>query len=155
MMKQNKNVGVVGLIPVSVLRLVAAFLVLCMTLCQLFTFERFPDMVVAAGVAPGIATFIAIVIVVLEVLALPWLIGMRVVYWVRAMSMVAAVAALSTVTILELMAYCHGVTIVLGATLAIPSGPWSLLYLAVIWCVIGGSALCRSGMAAQKYRKDI
>ena len=43
------------------------------------------------------------------------------------------VVALLLLTLLEGMAFYHGVSIIFGATFDLPGGSWSLLFLAGVW----------------------
>ena len=47
-------------------------------LCQLFTFEKFPAVLTSAGIMPYLSLPIAIILVVVELMSLPFLIDMNI-----------------------------------------------------------------------------
>lgn len=120
--------------PISVVyivRLIVAGYILVIALSQLFSFDKFPAML--AGLPGVMAVVCAIVLVVTEVGALPFLLAMDVSARLRKVSAVMGVVALLLLTLLEGVAFCHGVSMIFGATFDLPGGSWSLLFLAGVW----------------------
>lgn len=120
--------------PISVVyivRLIIAGYILVIVLSQLFSFDKFPSML--AGLPGVMAVVCAIVLVVTEIGALPFLLAMDVSARLRKVSAVMGVVALLLLTLLEGMAFCHGVSMIFGATFDLPGGSWSLLFLAGVW----------------------
>lgn len=114
-----------------------AFVFVVMVLSQLFSFERFPDTIGQySGWSSSFAHMIATIIVVVEVLAIPYLLGMNLPKLVRVASLVAAWAVLAIwiviVTGQELMLGSVVNSGILGSSLLIPSGWWLVCYLAAL-----------------------
>lgn len=112
--------------------LLAAFLVI-MIVAQLFTFEDFPA-VLGAMWLPGSEAWMPVyagVIVTLEVLALPFLLGMRLSVAMRVLSIV-----FGWLVIAKWLVICVGNILVgdvvnsglLGATVILPVGWWSISF---------------------------
>lgn len=117
--------------PISI-GLAAVFVV--MAVSQLFTFERFADVIVSMGV-PGSGEFSSVraaVIVTLEVAAVPFLLGMRLSLAMRVVSMVSGWLAILIwltdslwVNLLEVKPLNSGL---LGDTVLTPVGWWSVFF---------------------------
>ena len=116
---------------VQIVRLIVAGYILVIVLSQLFSFDKFPSML--AGMPGVMAAVCAIVLVVAEVGALPFLLAMDISARLRKVSAVMGVVALLLLTLLESMAFCHGVSMIFGATFDLPGGSWSLLFLTGVW----------------------
>jgi len=116
---------------VHIVRLIVAGYTLVIVLSQLFSFDKFPSML--TGLPGVMAVVCAIVLVVTEVGALPFLLAMDVSARLRKVSAVMGVVALLLLTLLEGVAFCHGVSMIFGATFDLPGGSWSLLFLAGVW----------------------
>lgn len=116
---------------VQIVRRIIAGYILVIVLSQLFSFDKFPSML--AGLPGMLAAVCAIVLVVTEVGALPFLLAMDISARLRKVSAVMGVVALLLLTLLESMAFCHGVLMIFGATFDLPGGSWSLLFLAGVW----------------------
>lgn len=116
---------------VQIVRRIIAGYILVIVLSQLFSFDKFPSML--AGLPGMLAAVCAIVLVVTEVGALPFLLAMDISARLRKVSAVVGVVALLLLTLLESMAFCHGVSMIFGATFDLPGGSWSLLFLAGVW----------------------
>lgn len=116
---------------VQIVRRIIAGYILVIVLSQLFSFDKFPG--VLAGMSNVMAVVCAIILVITEVGALPFLLAMDVSARLRKVSAVMGVVALLLLTLLEGMAFCHGVSMIFGATFDLPGGSWSLLFLAGVW----------------------
>ena len=116
---------------VQIIRLIVAGYILVIVLSQLFSFDKFPA--VLAGMPGMMAVVCAIILVITEVGALPFLLAMDISARLRKVSAVMGVVALLLLTLLEGMAFCHGVSMIFGATFDLPGGSWSLLFLAGVW----------------------
>ena len=116
---------------VQIIRLIVAGYILVIVLSQLFSFDKFPAML--AGMPGVMAVVCAIVLVITEIGALPFLLAMDVSVRLRKVSAVMGVVALLLLTLLEGMAFHHGVSMIFGATFDLPGGSWSLLFLAGVW----------------------
>jgi hypothetical protein len=117
--------------PIS-LGLAAVFIV--MAVAQLFTFETFPKVIADMWLPGGgdVAPIRAAVIVTLEVVALPFLLGMRLSPAMRIVSMVAGwmvVAAWFVATLwVNMAANIATSSGLLGDTVTLPIGWWNVLF---------------------------
>lgn len=116
---------------VQIIQLIVAGYILVIVLSQLFSFDKFPAML--AGMPGVMAVVCAIILVITEVGALPFLLAMDISARLRKVSAAMGVVALLLLTLLEGMAFCHGVSMIFGATFDLPGGSWSLLFLAGVW----------------------
>ena len=116
---------------VQIIRFIVAGYILVIVLSQLFSFDKFPAML--AGMPGVMAVVCAIILVVTEIGALPFLLAMDISARLRKVSTIMGVVALLLLTLLESMAFCHGVSMIFGATFDLPGGSWSLLFLAGVW----------------------
>ena len=116
---------------VQIIRFIVAGYILVIVLSQLFSFDKFPAML--AGMPGVMAVVCAVILVVTEVGALPFLLAMDISARLRKVSAVMGVVALLLLTLLEGMAFHHGVSMIFGATFDLPGGSWSLLFLAGVW----------------------
>ena len=60
----------------KIVKLIAGLLIIVPLLCQLFTFEKFSAVLTSAGITPYLSLPIAILLVVAELMSLPFLIDM-------------------------------------------------------------------------------
>lgn len=113
----------------SVSLVFASFLVV-LVVSQLFTYEEFPAALTTLGISEPAAHFLASIIVVSEVLALPFLLFIKTSPLMRAVSMVSgwvAVLALFILTVWENVGISlSGNSMLFGATLSVPRGWWSV-----------------------------
>jgi len=119
-----------------VVRLVMAFYILVILLSQLFTFEDFPGLIESIGVSVGWAAVLAMLLVFIELLSLPFWLEMPLRRAFRRVSFVAGVIAMLMLSALEVVAYQHDTSLIFGATLDFPGGSWSLLFLSGLWLLL-------------------
>jgi hypothetical protein len=108
-----------------------AGLIIVMVVAQLFTFEKFPDVVVAMALPYGdaFAQFRAASIVTLEVAALPFLLSMRLSRLARIISMIAGWMVIAAWTFVALWTYGFDVNSgFLGATIPLGSNWWVVMF---------------------------
>ena len=137
---------------VQIIRLIVAGYILVIVLSQLFSFDKFPSML--AGLPGGVAVVCAIVLVVTEVGALPFLLSMDVSARLKKISAAMGIGALLLLTLLEGMAFYHGVSMIFGATFDLPGGSWSLLFLGGVWILaIWASGFGQGATATVKHQE--
>lgn len=112
--------------------LLAAFLIL-MAVGQLFSFEDFPAVVEAMWLPGGqaAATIAAAVLVTLEVLALPFLLGLRLSVLMRVLSMLFGWLVIVAWIVLFIGNMLQGAAVnsgLLGATVILPIGWWAVFF---------------------------
>ena len=106
-----------------------AAVLIVMVIAQLFKFETFPDVIAATGV-PGESLVWAAMIVICEVLALPFLLAMRLSPAMRMVSMVSGWIVVAMWLKISLWVNFSSGTVenggLLGDTIALPAGWWSI-----------------------------
>lgn len=119
-------------------RLLLAGSLAAIALLQLFTFEEFPARLADVGIAMEIAPLLATLLVVIEVLALPFVLRMQLSPAFRVLSMGLGWLAslmLVWVAVLENITSPNGLDAVFGATLSLPVGGWTIC-AALALCVL-------------------
>ena len=128
-MTHRKNQKAESIEASRAVRLLLAAYVLVLLLTQLFTFDKFPELLAVSGVGAGWA----VLLVVVELLALPFLLGMKLPMSVVRASVGFGATALTLLSVLEWVAYSHGASILFGATFELPGGMWAIFFLAALW----------------------
>lgn len=103
---------------------------------QLFTFEKFPALLQAIGLSAPLAVVIAAVLVGVELLAMPFLIGLDVRRWVYRLSRMCCFMALVLLSVIEVVAFMSETSVLFGATFDLPGGLWSLSLLLALWALL-------------------
>ena len=131
-------------------RLLLASYILIMLLLQLFTFEKFPEILAVAGVMSPWNYIGAVKLVILELLAVPYLIDLRLPDVPRLASKVSGLLALGLATAFEVLGFINGQTLIFGATLDLPSGSWTLYLLAALWVLMIWSLMPKLKLISRK-----
>ena len=110
--------------------LLLAVIFLIMIIAQLFSFEKFPDIIAAMNLpgGQGLAKLQAAVIVTLEVFALPFLLAMRLSPAMRVFSMIAGWLAIGGWVITAIIMNKTDNSGILGATVSVPAGWWIVFF---------------------------
>jgi hypothetical protein len=113
-------------------------------LTQLFWFEDFPGVIESyqLSVVDGYEPVIASMIVILEMFALPYLLWMKVSRLMRVVSLVSGLLALTYWLIIGFWQMTQGAvtmanTGILGPKIVVPTGTWFLLFIIVLFVVMG------------------
>ena len=117
-------------------RIFMALYIVLSLLLQLFTFDKFPDLLAKLGVSSGWA----VLLIILELLSLPFLLDMKLPVVYRKISMWIGVATLVLLTALETMAYENNISVMFGATFDLPGGSWSILLIVAMWILFAWGA---------------
>jgi len=120
---------------VKIAKLITGVLVILLLLCQLFTFEKFPGILLVVGVNSSMSLAVMIVLVITELMSLPFLIGMKVSQLVILVSRVAGFISLGMMVAISVAAVMNGSpsAVIFGATLKDVSGLVGVLILAIMW----------------------
>ena len=121
---------------IASLRLILGGYLVVLLLAQLFAFEKFPSMLESIGLGDW-STVVAIVLALAQLLALPFLIGLKLPARLVFASFVSVFVALVLLSVLEVMALISDATILFGATLDLPGGFWSICLLLALWVLYG------------------
>lgn len=116
--------------------LLLAATLLVTVLMQLFAFEKFPGLLQFAGFTEVTAVVLAVALVYTEVLALPWLIGLRARSSVLRLSFCCLIMALQLLTVLVVFADTRGISI-LFSILSRESSMIDFVWLGLLWVLFG------------------
>ena len=133
--KQTKQSKKVWRTPVDSYQLILAGYIVVFLLAQLFSFDKFPAQLEAIGLG-GWSVAVAIILVMVELLAVPFLIGLSMPKTLSLASRVAVYLSVILLTVLEVFAYMAGATIIFGASLDLPGGLWSVFLLIAMWMLL-------------------
>ena len=119
---------------VKIAKLATGALIILLLLCQLFTFEKFPGIILAAGINSSMSLTVMIVLVITELMSLPFLIGMKVPQLIILVSRVAGFISLGMMLAISAAAVMNGSSsaMIFGATLKNVSGLVGVLILAIM-----------------------
>ena len=118
-------------------KLILGVLIIFLLLCQLFTFEKFPEILSGAGINSSMSLVVMMVLVITELVSLPFLIGMEISRLAILVSRVAGFISLGLMTMISIMAVLNGApTVIFGATLKNVSGLVGVLMLAIMWLLL-------------------
>jgi len=128
---KTKNAGVISLLYATI--------IIILLVAQLFTFEDFPALLAALGLPGGemCGHITAVVLVIFELLALPFLLRMYLSPAFRIVSMIAGWLTAGTLlflTIWESGGHTSN-SILLGATVPLPTGAWNIC-MSLALCVL-------------------
>ena len=118
-------------------KLILGVLIIFLLLCQLFTFEKFPEILSGVGANSSMSLVVMMVLVITELVSLPFLIGMEISRLVVLISRAAGFISLGAMTIINVIAVMNGSPAVMfGATLKNVSGLVGVLMLAIMWLLL-------------------
>ena len=120
---------------IASLRLILGGYLVVLLLAQLFAFEKFPSMLESIGLGDW-STVVAIVLALAQLLALPFLIGLKLPTRLVFASFVSVFVALVLLSVLEVMALISDATILFGATLDLPGAFSSICLLSVFTSLV-------------------
>lgn len=122
---------------VKIVKLATGVLIILLLLCQLFTFEKFPGILLAVGINSSMSLVMMMVLVIAELVSLPFLIGMEISRLAILVSRVAGFISLGAMTMISVMAVMNGApAVIFGATLKNVSGLVGVLMLAIMWLLL-------------------
>ena len=116
--------------------LLLAATLLVTVLMQLFAFEKFPGLLQFAGFTEVTAVVLAVALVHMEVLALPWLIGLQARSSVLRLSFCCLIMVLQLLTVLVVFADTRGISI-LFSILSRESSMIDFVWLGLLWVLFG------------------
>ena len=122
---------------IKIAKLTTGVLIVLLLLCQLFTFEKFPAILLVVGVNSSMSLAVMMVLVITELVSLPFLIGMEISRLAILVSRVAGFISLGLMMMISIMAVLNGApTVIFGATLKNVSGLVGVLMLAIMWLLL-------------------
>ena len=121
----------------KVVKLIAGLLIMVSLLCQLFTFEKFSAVLTSAGITPYLGLPIAIILVVVELMSLPFLIDMNISKRITLTSRVAGFLSLGIMTVISFLAFANGhAAVIFGATIKNVNNVAAIFLVFVMWSLL-------------------
>lgn len=106
-------------------------------LCQLFTFEKFSAALISAGITSYLSLPIAILLVVVELMSLPFLIDMNMSKRITPTSRMAGFLSLGIMTVTSFLAFANGhAAIIFGATIKNVNNVTAIFLVFMMWILL-------------------
>ena len=121
----------------KIVKLITGLLIMVSLLCQLFTFEKFSAVLISAGIMPYLSLPIAIILVVAELMSLPFLIDMNMPKRITLTSRMAGFLSLGIMTVISFLAFVNGhVAVIFGATIKNVNNVAAIFLVFVMWALL-------------------
>ncbi len=106
-------------------------------LCQLFTFEKFSAVLTSAGITPYLSLPIAILLVITELVSLPFLIDMNMPKRITLTSRTAGFLSLGVMTVISFLAFVNEYgAVIFGATIKNVNNVAAIFLVFVMWILL-------------------
>ena len=106
-------------------------------LCQLFTFEKFSAVLTSAGITPYLSLPIAILLVITELVSLPFLIDMNMPKRITLTSRTAGFLSLAVMAVISFLAFANGYeAVIFGATIKNVNSVAAIFLVFVMWVLL-------------------
>ena len=121
----------------KIVKLIAGLLIIVPLLCQLFTFEKFSAVLTSAGITPYLSLPIAILLVVAELMSLPFLIDMDMSKRITLTSRMAGFLSLGVMTVISFLAFVNGYwAVIFGATIKNVNNVTAIFLVFMMWILL-------------------
>ena len=121
----------------KIVKLIAGLLIMVPLLCQLFTFEKFSAALISAGITPYLSLPIAILLVVAELMSLPFLIDMDMPKRITLTSRMAGFLSLGIMTAISFLTFVNGyAAVIFGATIKNVNNVAAIFLVFVMWALL-------------------
>lgn len=121
----------------KIVKLITGLLIMAPLLCQLFTFEKFSAVITFAGIPPYLSLPIAILLVIAELVSLPFLIDMNMTKRITLTSRVAGFLSLGIMTVISFLAFVNGyVAVIFGATIKNVNNVAAIFLVFMMWILL-------------------
>ena len=121
----------------KIVKLITGLLIMAPLLCQLFTFEKFSAVITSAGIPPYLSLPIAILLVIAELVSLPFLIDMNMTKRITLTSRVAGFLSLGIMTVISFLAFVNGhVAVIFGATIKNVNNVAAIFLVFMMWILL-------------------
>ncbi len=121
----------------KIVKLITGLLIMVPLLCQLFTFEKFSAVLTSAGITPYLSLLVAITLVVVELMSLPFLINMNMSKRISLMSRVTGFLSLGIMTVISFLAFANGhAAVIFGATIKNVNSAAAIFLVCVTWALL-------------------
>ena len=121
----------------KIVKLIAGLFIIVPLLCQLFTFEKFSAVLTSAGIMPYLSLPIAILLVIAELMSLPFLIDMNMPKRITLTSRMAGFLSLGIMTVISFLAFVNGyVAVIFGATIKNANNVAAIFLVFMMWILL-------------------
>ena len=121
----------------KIVKLITGLLIMAPLLCQLFTFEKFSATLTSTGVPSSLSLPIAIILVVVELMSLPFLIDMNMPKRITLASRTAGFLSLGIMTAIGFLAFANGhAAVMFGATIKNVNNVTAIFLIFVMWVLL-------------------
>ncbi len=121
----------------KIVKLITGLLIMVSLLCQLFTFEKFSAVITSAGISSSLSLSIAIILVVVELMSLPFLIDMNMSKRITLTSRMAGFLSLGIMTVISFLAFVNGHAVVIfGATIKNVNSVAAIFLVFMMWILL-------------------
>ncbi len=121
----------------KIVKLITGLLIMVPLLCQLFTFEKFSAVLTSAGITPYLSLPIAILLVIAELVSLPFLIDMDISKKAILVSRVSGFLSLGIMTVISFLAFVNGYwAVIFGATIKNVNNVAAIFLIFMMWILL-------------------
>ena len=121
----------------KIVKVITGLLIMVPLLCQLFTFEKFSAVLTSAGIMPYLSLPIAILLVIAELVSLPFLIDMDMSKRITLTSRMAGFLSLGIMTVISFLAFANGhATVIFGATVKNVNNVAAIFLVFIMWILL-------------------
>ena len=121
----------------KIIKLITGLLIMVPLLCQLFTFEKFSAVLTSAGIMPYLSLPIAILLVIAELVSLPFLIDMNMPKRIALTSRMAGFLSLGIMTVISFLAFMNGhAAVIFGATIKNANNVTTIFLVFMMWILL-------------------
>ncbi|MBF1031441.1 MAG: hypothetical protein HXK99_01030 [Candidatus Nanosynbacter sp.] len=121
----------------KIVKLITGLLIMVSLLCQLFTFEKFSAVLTSAGITPYLSLPIAILLVITELVSLPFLIDMNMPKRITLTSRTAGFLSLGVMTVISFLAFVNEYgAVIFGATIKNVNNVAAIFLVFVMWILL-------------------
>lgn len=121
----------------KIVKLITGLLIMVSLLCQLFTFEKFSAALTSVGITPYLSLPIAILLVIAELVSLPFLIDMDMSKRITLTSRMAGFLSLGVMTVISFLVFANGyVAVIFGATIKNVNNVTAIFLIFVMWVLL-------------------
>ena len=121
----------------KIVKLITGLLIMVPLLCQLFTFEKFSAVLTSAGIPSSLSLPIAIILVIVELMSLPFLIDMDMPKIITLTSRTAGFLSLGIMTVISFLAFTNGhAAVIFGATIKNVNSVAAIFLVFVMWALL-------------------
>lgn len=121
----------------KIVKLITGLLIMVSLLCQLFTFEKFSAALTSVGITPYLSLPIAILLVIAELVSLPFLIDMDMSKRIILTSRMAGFLSLGVMTVISFLVFANGyVAVIFGATIKNVNNVTAIFLIFVMWVLL-------------------